>query len=604
MAQRQIARRVVVDPGEGREAAPQDARAERRSVRRRLEDAAFADAFERAPEVLLVLALAQMVSAVWLGALQQRGAVLLCAMLALAGLVPCALGHRALRQARAAGAPREQLQRLRRRWQCRMALALLTPALTLAADLLSAGRVELEAVVVLVLVSLYVAAVWAAWPLLGSMAAVGAAACALVCVGLGELRLALSLAAAAMLALWLRHQVAAVWLRAMRARLGADDLSASLARERDAALRAQADAHRFVATASHDLRQPMHALGLFVSSLERRVQGTPEASIVRNMTRSIEALDQSFGAMLDISRLEAGSMEVNLQHFALRDVFRRLHLHFAGLAETAGLGLRFSPGGKSVRSDPQLLERVLGNLVQNALRHTREGGVVVVARSTRTHTNIEVWDTGSGIAPEELPRIFDEFYQVREGARRRQRGLGLGLAIVRRLVRLMGHTLTVASCPGRGTMFRIGIATGALDEMERATAAADTVPMPLFEARSILVIDDDEAIREGLTAVLSEWGYEVMTAAGIGEALALAGEAGGAIDLILSDLHLADGEDGLDAIDSVRRRCALPVPALVITGDTTADEMRRVEQAGLVLLFKPLQPRRLMAALRQMSAQT
>ena len=254
MAQRQIARRVVVGPGEGREAAPQDARAERRSVRRRLEDAAFADAFERAPEVLLVLALAQMVSAVWLGALQQRGAVLLCAMLALAGLVPCALGHRALRQARAAGAPREQLQRLRRRWQCRMALALLTPALTLAADLLSAGRVELEAVVVLVLVSLYVAAVWAAWPLLGSMAAVGAAACALVCVGLGELRLALSLAAAAMLALWLRHQVAAVWLRAMRARLGADDLSASLARERDAALRAQADAHRFVATASHDLR--------------------------------------------------------------------------------------------------------------------------------------------------------------------------------------------------------------------------------------------------------------------------------------------------------------------------------------------------------------
>ena len=168
----------------------------------------------------------------------------------------------------------------------------------------------------------------------------------------------------------------------------------------------------------------------------------------------------------------------------------------------------------------------------------------------------------------------------------------------------MGHTLTVASCPGRGTMFRIGIATGALDEMERATAAADTVPMPLFEARSILVIDDDEAIREGLTAVLSEWGYEVMTAAGIGEALALAGEADGAIDLILADLHLADGEDGLDAIDSVRRRCALPVPALVITGDTTADEMRRVEQAGLVLLFKPLQPRRLMAALRQMSAQT
>ena len=593
-----VARLVVVGPGEGSGGDdPAQQRSERRSVQRRLDDAAFADAFERAPGVLLVLAMAQVVSAVWLGALQQRGAVLLCAALSLGWLLLCALGQRGLRLTTDEMPRREDLRHRRRRWQRLMMPALLTPSAVLIADLLSAGRVELEAVVVLVLVCLYAASVWAARPVLGSAAALGAATCALVCAVRGEYRLALSLAAAAMLALWLRRQVAAVWLRAMRARLDADDLGAALARERDAAVRAQHDAHRFVATASHDLRQPMHALGLFVSSLERRLQGAPEEFIVRNMVRSIEALDQSFGAMLDISRLEAGSMEVNLQHFALRDVFRRLHLHFAGLAEAAGLGLRFSPGGKSVRSDPQLLERVLGNLVQNALRHTREGGVVVVARSTRTHTNIEVWDTGSGIAPEELPRIFDEFYQVREGARRRQRGLGLGLAIVRRLVRLMGHTLTVASCPGRGTMFRIGIATGELDELERATAAADTVPLPVFEARSILVIDDDEAIREGLGAVLSEWGYEVHAAAGIGEAMQLARESGGAIDLILSDLHLADGEDGLDAVESVRRICGLPVPALVITGDTTADEMRRVGEAGMVLLFKPLQPRRLMAAL-------
>ncbi len=397
--------------------------------------------------------------------------------------------------------------------------------------------------------------------------------------------------------------MATVWQRATRSRLAADDLSAALAGERDAAVRAQQDANRFVATASHDLRQPMHALGLFVSTLERRLRGSPDEALVRNMVRSIDALDQSFGAMLDMSRLDAGSMEANLQYFALRDVFRRLHLHFAGVAEAAGLSLRFSPGGKSVRSDPQLLERVLGNLIQNALRHTREGGLVVVARTQARSQQIciEVWDTGSGIGADELPRIFDEFYQVRDGTRRRQRGLGLGLAIVKRLVRLMGHTLTVASCPGRGTMFRLGVATSDFDEVERVTAAADTVPLQVYAARTVLVIDDEDSIRDGLCVVLTEWGYESHMAATVDEAVGHARRLGDGLDLVLSDLHLADGEDGLDAIARVREVCGSEVPAVVITGDTTADEMRRVMAGGVPLRFKPVQPRKLMSVLRRMS---
>lgn len=598
-----VARYTVVGPepavGDPVAAEVPGAKHERRSIERRLRDAAFVDAVDRAPGVLLVLAGANLLFAVWLGGLQRRPLVLLCAALALVWLLVCLqVQHRLLSSALQR---RRTSRRERTTWLRMMALALLTPALNLAVSLGVAFQVEPEAAIVLVVVCLYAGAVWAAMPVLARVAAWSAAAAALACAVQGEFRMGVTLLVAAVLALWLQQQVAAVWQRATRSRLAADDLSATLAEERDAAVRAQHDANRFVATASHDLRQPMHALGLFVSTLERRVRGGPDEALVRNMVCSIDALDQSFGAMLDMSRLDAGSMEANLQYFALRDVFRRLHLHFAGVAEAAGLSLRFSPGGKSVRSDPQLLERVLGNLIQNALRHTREGGVVVVARTKARQISIEVWDTGSGISAAELPRIFDEFYQVRDGARRRQRGLGLGLAIVKRLVRLMGHTLTVASCPGRGTVFRLGVATSDFDEVERVTAAADTVPLPVYAARTILVLDDEDSIREGLCVVLAEWGYEPHAAATVDEAVALARLLRGGLDLILSDLHLDGGEDGLDAIARVREVCGDEVPAVVITGDTTADEMRRVMATGVPLLFKPVQPRKLMSALRRLT---
>ncbi|WP_377154927.1 ATP-binding protein [Roseateles sp. UC29_93] len=240
------------------------------------------------------------------------------------------------------------------------------------------------------------------------------------------------------------------WQRAKRLLMEQDLHVSTLEQDRDGAIRADQEKSRFLAIASHDLRQPVHALGLFAASLERRLQGTEEEPLIRNVMRSIEGLERSFNAMLDISRLDAGTVEPNLQHFPLRDLFRRLHMHYAGQAEGAGLGLRFSPGGKSVTSDPQLLERILGNLIQNAIKYTEEGGVVVVARSTSTHLNLEVWDTGIGIKSSDLPRIFAEFYQVGQSERSRTQGLGMGLAIVKRLAHLLGYRLMVASRPGRG----------------------------------------------------------------------------------------------------------------------------------------------------------
>jgi anti-sigma regulatory factor (Ser/Thr protein kinase) len=184
----------------------------------------------------------------------------------------------------------------------------------------------------------------------------------------------------------------------------------------------------------------------------------------------------------------------------------------------AGLTLRLSPGGKWVTSDTKLPERVLANLIQNAMKYTVRGGVVVVARTTATHFHIEVWDTGVGIAAHELPRIFDEYYQVGGHGGLRTQGMGMGLAIVRRLVRLLGHALTVVSEPGRGTMFRLSIRQRGAPEVHDLTAPADTQPMPAGRARSVLLVEDDEPVRQGLALLLEEAGYIALPAANLEQA--------------------------------------------------------------------------------------
>ncbi|MBK9136398.1 MAG: response regulator [Betaproteobacteria bacterium] len=367
---------------------------------------------------------------------------------------------------------------------------------------------------------------------------------------------------------------------------------------RDAALRADADKSRFLAIASHDLRQPVHALGLFAATLHKRLHASPDEALARNLMRSVDGLERSFNAMLDISRLDGDAVTPRSQTFPLRDIFRRLHMQYAGQAELAGLALRFSPGGKSVTSDPQLLERIVGNLVHNAIRYTTHGGIAVVARSTHTHINIEVWDTGAGIAAADLPRIFDEFFQVGRGERDRSQGLGMGLAIVKRLAALLGHRLEVASAPGRGTLFRVGVPVGTLGGFDDEVAPADTLPMSVDVAQMVLVVDDEEPIREGLRLLLQEWGYQAMTAADLVQAERAVSALEGRVDLILSDLHLGGGAGGREVVASVRRLCGREVPAILVTGDTAGQALREVVAGTDPVLFKPVQPRQLFEAMR------
>jgi len=393
----------------------------------------------------------------------------------------------------------------------------------------------------------------------------------------------------------LRHRQ---WRRDLRALVDSLDKLHRVEQERNEAWRTDHEKSRFLAIASHDLRQPVHALGLFAATLQRRLAQSPDEPLARNLMRAVDGLERSFNAMLDISKLDAGALVPRMETFALRDMFRRLHMQYAGQAEFAGLGLRFSPGGKSVTSDPQLLERIVGNLIQNAIKYTAHGGIVVVARSTRHCINLEVWDTGSGIAPAELPRIFDEFYQVGRGERDRSHGLGMGLAIVKRLAALLGHRLEVMSVLGRGTGFRIGVPIGGLPGIQEDLAPADTQPMTALTTQMVLVVDDEEPIREGLRLLLHEWGYEVMTASDAAQAEQVATALEGRVDLVLSDLHLGDGPDGVEVIANVRRLCGREVPAILITGDTAPEQIRHVTDGSDAVLFKPVQPRRLFEALR------
>jgi two-component system, sensor histidine kinase len=255
-----------------------------------------------------------------------------------------------------------------------------------------------------------------------------------------------------------------------------------------------------------------------------------------------------------------------------------------------------------VTSDPQLLERILANLVQNGLRYSRPGaGVLVAARRRRGGVSLEVWDSGIGISEDELPKVFAEFYQVANPERDRSKGLGMGLAIVKRLSELLGHELTVRSQPGIGSVFRVWVSRVHAPQMDEFTVGAETLPGALDDTRAVLLLDDEEAVRTSVGELLVEWGYEVIAVATTADALAAAKAREGLIDVIVSDLRLRDGEDGLRAIDQIRQACGFAVPAVLVSGDTAPDQVLRVHESGHIVLYKPVQPKELLTVLKKLA---
>jgi signal transduction histidine kinase/CheY-like chemotaxis protein len=351
---------------------------------------------------------------------------------------------------------------------------------------------------------------------------------------------------------------------------------------------------QFLAAASHDLRQPLHAIGLFAAALAAKVRDPEVSPLIANIHVSIEALEGLFAQLLDLSRLEAGALHPQFTDVALLPMLARICADFAPQAAAHGLTLRAAKTSANVVSDPVLLERILRNLIGNALRYTRHGGVVVGVRRRGAGVRIDVVDTGVGIAAADQHLIFEEFVQLAPAPHRHAagRGLGLGLAIVRRLCALLEHRLDVASTPGVGSRFSVTMARATRRPSPRhrgsAAQAAQTAPVDAsaFLGRSVIVIDDDPAVVVAMEALFTSWGARVAAGANASAALCANGET--RVDLIVADLRLSDGDSGIDAVGAVRAAQGHTVPALIVSGDTS--EMARAEAcaAGITLLSKPV----------------
>jgi signal transduction histidine kinase len=380
---------------------------------------------------------------------------------------------------------------------------------------------------------------------------------------------------------------------ALELRFRNDALVADLREQKAIAEQASLAKSRFLASASHDLRQPVHALGMFVGALRGLKLPLRARTLIDHVDASVGAMDGLFMSLLDISRLDAGVVEATPEPIALQPLIARICRDLAGEAAGKGLALRAVPTRLAAVSDPVHLERIARNLIANAVRYTARGGVLVGVRRDGPHgVRLEVWDTGPGIAEAHREAVFEEFYQLANPDRDRTKGLGLGLPIVRRLSMILGHRLSLESRPGRGTVFRV------------ALPRAEAPPLPARPARQaadgeqrpgvVLVVDDEAAIRIGMAELLSGWGHTVMAAADAEEALGLARAAGQAPDLIVSDYRLR-GEDGIAVIRRLNAAFG-DTPAILLTGDTAPERLREAEASGYPLLHKPVAHGRLRAA--------
>jgi signal transduction histidine kinase len=348
---------------------------------------------------------------------------------------------------------------------------------------------------------------------------------------------------------------------------------------------------QFLASASHDLRQPLHALGLFVSALAAKVREPELKRVVGNITASVDALERLFSSMMDISKLDAGAVEPVRCSFPLEPLFRRVDAAFAAVAATKRLRLCVVTTRVWVDSDPLLLERILFNLVSNAVRYTEFGGAVLGVRRRGAAISIDVCDSGIGVSAMEREHIFDEFYQVDAAERHAGQGMGLGLAIIRRLAALLHHEIEVESMPSRGSRFSILVPRATPEAAESAAPAAS--PGMTFGGALIAVIDDEVAVVEGMRAWLAQSGAVVVAAGSGPEMLAALGECGRYPDLIVADYRLGGGALGTDAVALLRHELGLQIPAMLISGDSSPEAISAMRESSLHVLLKPVLPEEL-----------
>ena len=365
----------------------------------------------------------------------------------------------------------------------------------------------------------------------------------------------------------------------------------------EAATRAKS---QFFAAASHDLRQPLHALGLFAAALLEKTREPEALEVVRSINDSVEVLENLFAELLDVAKIDAGAIQPNLSHIQIAPLMARLKLDADPSANDKGLQMRVRPSHLWVHTDPLLLERILRNLISNAIRYTDHGGVLIAARRRGDRVRFEVWDTGTGIPEAEYARIFEEFYQSGNPGRHSKKGLGLGLSIVQRLAGLLGYPVRLHSVVGKGSVFSIEVPLGhaVLPQVQATgmrTATTTPTTSDVFANRLVAVIDDEDTILKGMQTLLAGWGLEVAVGHDADETLERLGELGRYPDLLIVDFRLQEGLTGVQAIQRLRNELGADIPALLVTGSTSAAHAIEAEQHGYQFLTKPVMPAKLRA---------
>jgi signal transduction histidine kinase len=390
-------------------------------------------------------------------------------------------------------------------------------------------------------------------------------------------------------------------LAAIRLRFENTELLALLREETQKAVAAHQEAvqanlakSKFLAAASHDLRQPIHALGLFLGVLGNSRLTEEQMQLLSSARSVTQASSEMLNTLLDFSRIDAGVVEVQVAPFRLQDLLFKLEKEFAPQANAKGLFYRSRDSQAILLSDVKLVELILRNLVSNAIRYTDTGGLLIACRRRGNQCCVEVWDTGIGIPQSQHQEIFREFHQLGNAERDRRKGLGLGLAIAGGLAARLGHALTLASVPGKGSVFRVTMDVAVQSCADLPAEGGGVQPTDL-QGVSVLVLDDDEAVRKGMWQLLKDFGCRCIAVETLEEALWCA--RNDAPDLFISDHRLRGWQTGVQAIEQVRAQLGADLPALLITGDTDPERLRDAHASGVQLLHKPVAPAELQQAI-------
>ncbi len=378
-------------------------------------------------------------------------------------------------------------------------------------------------------------------------------------------------------------------------------LNSELALAKSTAEDANISKTRFLAAASHDILQPLNAARLYVTSLVERQNGGEDSRLVENVDESLEAIEEILGALLDISRLDAGAMTTSITSFKMADLMRSLEIEFAPIARAKGLELTFVPCSLPVQSDRALLRRLLQNLISNAIKYTPRGRVLVGCRRRGQSLRISVYDTGVGIPVTKRGEIFKEFHRLEQGARI-ARGLGLGLSIVERLARVLNHSIALDANAGGGSAFSVSVPVAAAINYTAAVTTATPLPRAPMSGALIVCIENDPAILDGMKTLLTGWDAEVIAVADPEAAIAAIETCGGSVTGLLVDYHLDRG-NGIAAIRDIRRRIGEATPAILITADRSPHVQAAAREEKIAILNKPVKPASLRALLGQWRAQ-